>query len=134
MNNGEREFNSLLTSVEQELTALKQSHRHPLGSIDFYTETQTIDVTLTQQYGIYDVIFWVDVTVQTPDIQPPIVQIGWDVPSGFNYIDMYEYSISDNNSLWSYKLHLQSPSQSTASFNVTATSSLPILSISHRSV
>ncbi len=133
MNNGEREFNELLTSVEKELTALKTSHKHPLGSIDFFTKTETISVSLSQQYGIYAYMFWVDVHVEAPTVTPPIVQIGWDVPSGFNYIDLYDYDISDSYATWSYKMFLQSPSVSSASFKVTATSSLPIISIQSRS-
>jgi len=133
MNNGEREFNSLLVSVEKELTALKQSHRHPLGAIDFYTSTQTINVSLSLNYGVYDKMFWVDVKVKTPEVKPPIVQVGWNVPSGFNYIDLFEYNISADYATWSYKMYLQSATENTASFNVTATSSLPIESITYRS-
>lgn len=133
MNNGEREFNELLTSCEKELVALKTAHKRPLGSLNFYTLTQSITVSLSQQYGTYNALFWVDVNIETPDIIPPIVQVGWDTPSGFNYIDLYEYSVNASYSTWSYKMFLQSPSVSSATFNVTATSSLKILSIQSRS-
>ena len=133
MNNGEREFNQLLTSVEKELTALKTAHQHPLGSINFYTLTQNISVTLSENYGVYDKMFWVDITVASSSVAPPIVQVGWDVPSGFNYIDLYEYSINASYTTWSYKLYLQSPTKTSASFNVTATSSMQIQSITYRS-
>jgi len=133
MNNGEREICELITSCERELTALKTSHRHPLGSLDFYQQSETLSLSLTQEYGTYDILFWLDVTIETPTVTPPIVQIGWDVPNGFNYVDLYEYNINDSYSVWSYKLFLQSPTISTASFKVTAVSSLPIVSITQRS-
>lgn len=133
MNNGEREICELIKSCENELTAIKTSHRHPLGSLDFYSFTQTLNISLTSSYGVYDALFWVDVTIQTPDVTPPIVQIGWDTPPGFNYIDLFEYNINATYSVWSYKLFLQSPSLSSASLSVTAVSSLPITSISYRS-
>ena len=133
MNNGEREINELITSCEKELTALKTSHRHPLGALNFYNKQETLDITLTEEYGAYDALFWVDVTIATPDVTPPIVQIGWDVPTGFNYVDLFEYSINASYSVWSYKLFLQSPTQTTASLKVSAVSSLPIQSINYRS-
>jgi len=133
MNNGEREFNESLVSVEKELTALKTAHIHPLGSINFYTKTETIEVTLEDLYGTYYKDFWVDVTIQMPSVKPPIVQVGWDVPAGFGYMDLYEYSINATYTVWSYRLSLMSPTQSSASFPVTAVSAMPIESISYRS-
>lgn len=133
MNNGEREFNELITSCERELTNLKTSHQHPLGSLNFYQTTQVLNITLTDSYGVYDALFWVDITINTPDVTPPIVQIGWDTPQGFKYIDLFEYKINNSYSVWSYKLYLQSPSLTSAQLSVTAISSLPIISISYRS-
>lgn len=133
MNNGEREVNALITSCEKELTNLKTSHQHPLGSLNFYTKTQTLNITLSSSYGVYDALFWLDVKINTPDVTPPIVQIGWDTPPGFKYIDLFEYNINSAYSQWSYKLFLQSPSQTSAQLTVTALSSLPINSISYRS-
>jgi hypothetical protein len=133
MNNGEREINNLLTSCEKELTALKTAHRHPLGALDFYNKRETLNINLSESYGVYEALFWVDVTIETPDVTPPIVQIGWDVPSGFNYVDLFEYNINANYSVWSYKLFLQSPSKTTAVLPVSAISSVKINSISYRS-
>ena len=133
MDNGERELNELITSCEKELTALKTAHRHPLGALNFYNRQETLNITLTEEYGAYDALFWVDVTIDTPDVTPPIVQIGWDVPDGFNYVDLFEYSINNSYSVWSYKLFLQSPTITSANLKVSALSSLPIQSISYRS-
>jgi len=133
MNDGEREINDLIKTCENELTALKTSHQHPLGSLDFFSKTQTLTINLNYSYGAYDATFWVDVTIQAPDVMPPIVQIGWDTPPGFKYIDLFEYKINDSYSVWSYQLYLQSTSLSTAQLSVTAVSSMPINSISYRS-
>lgn len=133
MNNGEREINELIMSCEKELTNLKTSHPHPLGSLNFYQQSQTLNITLSESYGVYDALFWVDVSIKAPDVTPPIVQIGWDTPPGFKYIDLFEYNINAAYSVWSYKLFLQSPSQTSAQLTVTAVSSLPINSISYRS-
>ena len=133
MNSGDREVDAMITSMERELTALKTSHQRPLGSLDFFTKTEDLNITLDSQYGTYTKTFWVDVTIQTPEVTPPIVQIGWDIPTGFNYVDLFEYSINANYNVWSYKLWLQSPTISSTTLKVTATSSLPINSISWRS-
>lgn len=134
MNNGEREFNAMLTSVERELTDIKTSHQHPLGSLDFYQKKQAVTVNLDYSYGFYNKTFWIDITIQTPSVAPPIVQVGWDIPNGFNYMDLFEYQINATYSVWSYKLNLGSPDLDSATFNVSAVASLPILSISTRGV
>ena len=133
MNSGEHEIDAFIKSCERELTNLKTSHPHPLGSLNFYQQTEVLNVPLSESYGTYTAVFWVDVTIQTPDVTPPIVQIGWDTPPGFKYIDLFEYKINDNYSVWSYRLFLQSTTQQSAQLSVTATSSLPISSISYRS-
>lgn len=133
MNNGEREINELITNCEKELTNLKTSHQHPLGSLNFYTKTETLNIPLSSSYGVYDALFWLDIKIATPDVTPPIVQIGWDTPPGFKYIDLFEYNINASYTEWAYKLFLQSPTQTSAQLTVTAVSSLPINSISYRS-
>ena len=133
MNSGDKEIDAMITSMERELTALKTSHQRPLGSLDFFTKTEDLNITLDSQYGTYTKTFWVDVTIQTPEVTPPIVQIGWDIPTGFNYVDLFEYSINANYNVWSYKLWLQSATISSTTLKVTATSSLPIGSITWRS-
>ena len=132
MNSGERQIDSMITSMERELVALKTAHKHPLGSLDFFTKTEQLQLTLPEQYGTHYLLFWVDVTIQTPEITPPIVQIGWDIPQGFNYVDLFDYNMNATYSTWSYKMSLASPTISSATFNVTATSSLPVQSITWR--
>ena len=133
MNSGDREIDAMITSMERELTALKTSHQRPLGSLDFFTKTEDLSITLDYSYGSYSKSFWVDVAIQTPEVTPPIVQIGWDIPTGFNYVDLFEYSINANYNVWSYKLWLASATIGSTTLKVTATSSLPISSITWRS-
>ena len=87
MNNGEIEFDSLINDIDKELRDLKTAHRRPLGSLDFFTLKQSVTVNLTYEYGYYYRDFWIDVTIETPEVTPPIVQTGWDVPSNFSRID-----------------------------------------------
>lgn len=132
MNSGDREIDAMITSMEREITALKTSHQRPLGSLDFFTKTEDLNITLDSQYGTYTKTFWVDVAIQTPEVTPPIVQIGWDIPTGFNFVDLFEYNINANYNVWSYKLWLQSATIGSTTLKVTATSSLPISSITWR--
>lgn len=125
-------FDELIKFVDRELTNLKTAHTRPLGALDFFRLSKTIDVNLSNQYGYYYTDFWLDVTIKQPDVVPPIVQTGWDIPAGFSRMDLYQYSVSNNYSVWSYRLSLQSSSLSTASFLVSAVASVPIVSIGVR--
>lgn len=132
MANGEYEFDALISSIDREIRDLKTAHRRPLGALDFFTLTENIQVNLTSQFGQYYAEFWVDVTIDTPDATPPIVQTGWDTPSNFSSMDLASFSVNASYTVWSYKFTLVSSTQSSAAFNVTATSSLPVKSIGLR--
>lgn len=135
MNNGEREFNEMLAWMESEILALKTAHQRPLGALDFFEQTTTLDLVLNDTgYGSYTKTFWLDVTIQMPDVKPPIVQVGWDLPAGFSYVDFYESTTTDDYDVWSYKLSLTSPTIVNVPFKVSALSSLPIISITARNI
>lgn len=133
MNNGEREFDSLIKSMEAEVLDLKTAHERPLGALDFFSLTETINVELEYSLGSYWKDFWIDVTIQASDIKPPICQVGWDNPPNFIPMDLLEYNINADYSVFSYKLTVGSPTETSASFKVTAVSSMPVYSISLRS-
>lgn len=132
MNN---QFDDMMKFVDTELTNLKTAHYRPLGALDFFHLSRSVTVSLSDPYdiGSYYADFWIDVTIQQPDIVPPIVQTGWDIPSGFARMDLYQYAVSNDYSVWSYKLSLASTTIQSASFLVSAVSSVPILSIGVRS-
>lgn len=132
MNN---QFDEMMKFVDTELTNLKTAHYRPLGALDFFHLSRTVTVSLSDPYniGYYYATFWLDVTIKQPDIVPPIVQTGWNIPSGFQRMDLYEYTVSNDYSVWSYKLTLDSPTLQSASFLASAVSSVPILSIGVRS-
>lgn len=132
MNDGESESARLIKDIEREILALKTAHQRPLGALDFITKKETLTVPLDLVSGFYYKEFWLDVKIQTPDVTPPIVQTGWDVPENFYYMELLEYSVSLDYSTWSYKLFLGSETYSTATFDVSALSSQPINSIGVR--
>lgn len=132
MNSGEYELDSLIKDIDREIRDLKTAHKRPLGALDFFTLTKGITVSLTSQFGQYYADFWIDVTIDTPDATPPIVQTGWDVPNNFASMDLAAYSVNASYTVWSYRFTLVSSTQSSASFNVAATSSLPVKSIQLR--
>lgn len=128
-------FDEMIKFVDKELTNLKTAHLRPLGALDFFHMSKTLTVNLSDPYniGYYNAVFWIDVTIKQPDIIPPIVQTGWNIPNGFSRMDLYEYAVSSDYSVWSYKLTLESSSTNSASFLASAVSSVPILSIGTRS-
>ena len=130
---GDQEYDKLIKFIDNEITNLKTAHERPLGALDFFHYSKTVTVNLQNTYGYYYLDFWLDVTIKTPDATPPIVQTGWNVPSGFVRMDLYEYAINADYTKWSYRLVLDSSSQSTATFKVSVVSSLPIVSIGTRS-
>lgn len=133
MNDGEREFDSMIKSMESEVLNLKTAHERPLGALDFFSLTETIEVELDYSGGSYGKDFWIDVTIQASNIKPPICQVGWDNPPNFIPMDLLEYNISSDYSVFSYRLTADSPTEDSAVFKVTAVSSMPIQSISLRS-
>jgi len=128
----EQEVWDAIRGVEIEITNLKTAHRRPLGALDFFKKVQSLHVSLDSSYGTYTKTFWVDVKIKTPEVTPPILQSGWDLPSGFTYMDLLNYSVSSDYATFSYQLWLQSPSISSATFNFSALSSQPIVSIGVR--
>lgn len=132
MNDGESESARLIKEIEREILALKTAHRRPLGALDFITKKETLTVPLDLLYGFYYKEFWLDVKIEKPDVTPPIVQTGWDVPENFYYMELLEYSVSADYATWSYKLYLGSETYNTATFDVSALSSQPIKSIGIR--
>lgn len=132
MDNGEYEFDSLINDIDREIRDLKTAHRRPLGALNFFTMTKSITVNLTSQFGQYYADFWIDVTINMPEVKPPIVQTGWDVPANFTSMDLSSYSVNADYTVWSYHFTLISNTQNSATFNVTATSSVPVGSIELR--
>lgn len=131
MSSGNSQFDEMVKFVDNELTNLKTAHLRPLGALDFFHLAKTVTVQLVDQYniGYYYKDFWIDVTIRQPDTIPPIVQTGWNIPNGFNRMDLYEYAVSGSYNVWSYRLSLSSSSISSASFLVSAVASVPILDI-----
>lgn len=128
------QFDDMIKFVDRELTDLKTAHLRPLGALDFFHLAQTVSVSLQQIGGVsYYKEFWVDVTIERPDALPPVVQIGWNIPDGFGWMDLYDFSVSSDYTRWSYQMALTSPDTDSASFLVSAVSSVPIVSIQVRS-
>ena len=130
MNNAEREYNQLLSSMESEVLALKTAHERPLGALNFFTKRENFNVNLTEQYGVYVATILITVSIATPAVKPPIVQTGWDTPAGFLNVDFIEFNVSSDYSTWSYKLRLLTTNAlASATMKVSTLSSQPINSI-----
>lgn len=128
------QFDEMIKFVDRELTDLKTAHIRPLGALDFFHLDSTVNVTLQQIGGIsYYKEFWVDITIRQPDALPPIVQIGWNIPDGFAWMDLYDFQVTADYTRWSYQMALTSPDKESASFLVSVVSSVPIVSIGVRS-
>lgn len=117
--------------LKRELTALKTAHDRPLGTLDFFHESRTFTVNLTESYGIYMATFNIIVQTETPTVVPPIVQTGWDTPNGFYRVDFLDFSVNNLYNQWIYKLQLISPGTviTSADMKVVSISSQPITSI-----
>lgn len=117
--------------LKRELTALKTAHDRPLGTLDFFHESRTFTVNLTESYGIYMATFNIIVQTETPIVVPPIVQTGWDTPNGFYRVDFLDFSVNNLYNQWIYKLQLISPGTviTSADMKVVSISSQPITSI-----
>lgn len=127
--NSEREFNNSLKKIKSEILYLKTAHQRPLGALDFFEDSVSFDVTLSEYYGIYSANITVTVTIDIPAVTSPIVQTGWEVPNGFYSVFYYGASVSEDYSTWTYDLTLTSTSATSASMKVGAISSQPIESI-----
>lgn len=126
MNDAEREYTQLIKSIEDEVLNLKTAHQRPLGVLNFFRKTQDITVT-SDAYGYAE--FNVVVKIATPTVVPPIVQTGWNIPSGFYVVDTSKVTINYNYDTWTYRLVLTQPSAFTTTLNVSVISSQPIESI-----
>ena len=117
--------------LKRELTALKTAHDRPLGTLDFFHESRTFTVNLTESYGIYMATFNIIVQTETPTVVPPIVQTGWDTPNGFYRVDFLDFSVNNLYNQWIYKLQPMSPGTviTSADMKVVSISSQPITSI-----
>lgn len=131
MNNGERELDQFIANIENELTALKTAHERPLGALDFFHGYNSFSVDLTSSYGVYAATINVVVKIAVPSVTPPIVQTGWDTPSGFYQVNFLEFTTSANYSTWIYKLQLIAPGTviTSATMKIGVISSQPIESI-----
>ena len=120
-----------MKQIKRELTALKTSHQRPLGTLDFFSQSSTFNVNLSESGGTYLATIDVIVTIETPTTTPPIVQTGWDTPQGFYRVQFLDFNVSNNFSQWTYKLELNSAgaSISSATMKITAISSQPVQSI-----
>ena len=119
-----------IKKIKRELTNLKTAHDRPLGTLDFFNKSINFTVNLTSAYGVYVATIDVVVNVETPTVTPPIVQTGWDTPSGFLYVEFMNLTISNDYSSWTYKLQiLTTSSTATATMKVGCISSQKIESI-----
>lgn len=119
-----------IKKIKRELTNLKTAHDRPLGTLDFFNKSINFTVNLTSSYGVYVATIDVVVNVETPTVTPPIVQTGWDTPSGFLYVEFMNLTISNDYSSWTYKLQiLTTSSTATATMKVGCISSQKIESI-----
>ena len=131
MNNGEREIDQLFTEMEKEVTNLKTAHQRPLGALNFFKESETFTIDLTQMAGTYIATFNIIVKIATPAVTPPIVQTGWDTPANFYRVERLEFATSADFSTYTYKLRLSTTTMLlSANMKVSALSSQPIESIS----
>lgn len=129
MNAGEQDFEQLLRQMEAEILALKTAHQRPLGALNFFQDSETFTVPLSESYGTYLADIKVTVTIDTPTVVPPIVQPGWDIPNGFYTVWFSGVTVSADYKTWIYNLTLTSVSAGTATMRAGAISSQPIQSI-----
>lgn len=130
MNDGEREYVQMLTSMEQEVLNLKTAHQRPLGTLNFFKSSSTFTIPLVDYGGSYSADIAVVVIIATPSITPPIVQTGWSVPASFYTVDLINFSVSGDYTTWTYTLFLQSTSVSSPQLTISALSSQPVEAIS----
>ncbi len=129
MYNGEKQLDQMIKGIENELLALQTAHQRPLGALNFFKKSETIPVTLTSAYGIYSADIYITVKIKKPSVKPPIMQLGYDVPSGFHTVWFYGVTTDANYENWTYELALDSQTISSTTLKVGAISSQPIESI-----
>jgi len=129
MNNPEKELNSYLLDMEREVLALKTAHQRPLGALNFFKDNLNFNVNLTESFGVYGADIEVIVNIARPSVTPPIVQAGWDTPSGFYTVNFRDFNTSADYSTWTYQLQLLSETVSSTTMKFGVLSSQPINSI-----
>lgn len=128
MNNSEREFAEMIKGIENELRDLKTAHQRPLGTLNFFRESSNFTVNIAA--GNYAAVFDVVVTIEEPTVTPPIVQVGWEIPSGFYDVSVFDMTTSPDYSIWTYQLALlNNGAAETVAFKFGAVSAQPIKSI-----
>lgn len=132
MNNGEKEIARLIKDAENELRNLKTAHQRPLGALSFFRGYTNIPVNLTLSYGTYVARISVTVRISKPDATPPIVQTGWDVPSGFITVWYDGMTINADYDEWTYDLMLYSNTIGSTTLRVGVISSEPVISVTGR--
>lgn len=120
-----------MKQIKRELTALKTAHQRPLGTLDFFSDSSTFTVNLSESGGTYLATINVIVTIADPTVTPPIVQTGWDTPQGFYRVQFLDFSVNTSFTQWTYKLELNSAGSTitSATMKVTSISSQPVQSI-----
>lgn len=126
MHNGEYEFDRLIKSMEREVLDLKTAHQRPLGTLNFFSDELSFTVAMQYTSGTYHRDFEVVVTIAEPIAKPPIVQAGWDTPSGFTFVETIGFSNSGDYTTWTYQLRLVSTSISSVAMKFGVVSSQPI--------
>lgn len=128
MNNGEYEYAETLKNIENEILALKTAHQRPLGALNFFQKSTTLNISI--EAGDYGREFDLIVKIETPTAKPPITQVGWEIPSGFYDVSIINMSVNNNYDTWTYRLFLNNDgSAQNVSFRVGVVSSQPINSI-----
>ena len=128
MNDAERELAQMFNNMEKEILALKTAHKRPLGALNFFRDS--LDFTIVIGAGDYGKGITIVVQVETPTAKPPIVQAGWNIPSGFYDTSILDMNANANYDIWTYKIYINNDgSAQNVPFNFTAISSQPILSI-----
>ena len=129
MGNGEYEFAQMLSQMENEVLALKTAHQRPLGTLNFFQSNTAFNVNINA--GEYSAYFKISIKIAPPSAKPPILQAGWEIPSGFYDVTLINTTINSNYDLWEYTLGISNSNASaqTVPFSVGVVSSQPILEI-----
>ena len=129
MNDQEREFVNLIDNMEREVLELKTAHQRPLGTLNFFQKNVSFNINMSA--GGFGASFNLIVNVATPTAKPPIVQMGWEIPSGFYDVSVMNMSVNGDYTVWTYELFLANidGTAKTVNFNAGAISAQPIESL-----
>lgn len=129
MNSAEKEFDSLLTDMEREITALKTAHQRPLGVLNFFRKTEIFTINLAHDYSsFYSATIKLVIRVEPSD-KPPIFQIGYNIPRGVRQIYTNEAKTNSDYSVWEFELYILAQNTTSTQFTAGAVCSQPIHSI-----